>query len=240
MTTTTLERPITTTGTRTAEPRPNFAPAPRSRVELGPWFEKFYRDAAGDISRVPWADGAANPAFVAWLNAAAPCLVRPGGRVAVVGCGLGHDAVELVNRGYDVTAFDIAPTAVEWAKRLHPAHEDRFVVADACAPPSRLRHRFDLVVEAFTIQSAPLAFREDLVKGMAELLGPRGVLLAICRGRANDAPVNGFDAPPYPLTVGELVGLMRGAGLAPLSDVDDFEDDGDPPVRRLRGCFKRA
>ena len=75
---------------------------------------------------------------------------------------------------------------------------------------------------------------------MAELLGPRGVLLAICRGRSDDVALEELDAPPYALTPRELTTLMRDASLTPVQSIDDFEDDNVPPVRRLRGCFKRA
>src|SRR5688572_25208461 len=84
-----------------------------SMIEAGPtheiapsFYEQVYREAAGDLSRVRWADGRANPSMISWLNAESHGLVRPGSRVVVVGCGLGDDLCELADRGYDVQGFD--------------------------------------------------------------------------------------------------------------------------------------
>lgn len=211
--------------------------------EINQWIEKFdgiYRDAAGNIDLIPWAHRQPCPFMVSWLNAVGPGLIRPGARVAVVGCGLGEDACELAERGYDVTAFDACPSAVEWAQRLHPDHADIFMQADAIDPPTRLVHRFDFIVEIHTLQSLPPAHRHDLAAGMSRLLSPRGVLLAIARGRDESVPLSTLDGPPFPFTAKELTDLMGTAGLSPLRPVDDFTDDCTPPVRRLRGAFHRG
>jgi SAM-dependent methyltransferase len=58
-------------------------------------------------------------------------LVRPG-MVLEIGCGTGADAVEMVKRGFEVTAVDSSPTAIERA-RVRAEREDalpRFVLAD--------------------------------------------------------------------------------------------------------------
>jgi SAM-dependent methyltransferase len=46
-------------------------------------------------------------------------LPAPGARIAVPGCGFGHDAAELAQRGFEVDAFDIAPLAIEGARVRH-------------------------------------------------------------------------------------------------------------------------
>ena len=37
--------------------------------------------------------------------------------------GLGDDAEELVRRGFDVTAFDISDTAIQWFDAVHRIHD---------------------------------------------------------------------------------------------------------------------
>jgi methyl halide transferase len=67
------------------------------------WEEK-YR-----AKTIPWDRGAVSPALLGWIEGGA----LPPGRVLIPGCGRGHEAVELARRGFQVTALDIAPTALE-------------------------------------------------------------------------------------------------------------------------------
>src|ERR1051326_5949174 len=117
-----------------------LAIAPPPLPDAASWsryFEDLYHDAAGDVDRIPWGKGCASPALQAWLNSEAPSLLRPGATACIVGCGLGDDARELAGRGYDILAFDVSPTAVNWARNRHPDLSDRFVVADLFKlPPS--------------------------------------------------------------------------------------------------------
>jgi 2-polyprenyl-3-methyl-5-hydroxy-6-metoxy-1,4-benzoquinol methylase len=201
-------------------------------------FEAVYADAAGDASRIPWANMRAHPALVAWLNAVAPGLVRCGGRVIVVGCGLGDDVREIARRGYEVVGFDCSQTAIEWAASRDRGNEDRYHVADLFNLPSRWRHRFDLVVEINTIQSLPIDRRTDAVRAMRELLSPNGYLLVICRGAVQ--PVREEDGPPWALTEDDLRKAAGIAGLTPAMPLSSFMDDEEPPVLRIRGVFQRA
>lgn len=204
------------------------------------FFESIYRDAAGDAARVPWADSRANPALVSWLNAEAAGRLRPGARAVVVGCGLGDDVMELANRGYDACGFDLSPTAVTWARRRFPDLADALFVADALSMPTRYRHRFDVVVEAYTLQSVDPALREPLAAAITNLACPRGLIIAIARGRDESELLEQVQGPPYPFTSAEFAGLFEAHGWRPTRAIDDFTDDEDPPKRRLRGAFAHA
>jgi hypothetical protein len=215
--------------------------APRGAEPGQPgWFDALYRSADGDASRIPWADGRPNPSLVCWLNAVAPGLIRPGSRAIVVGCGLGDDVAELINRGYDAVGFDVSPTAIDWARRRFPQHAGAFCVADLLGELPRFRNRFELVVEISTIQSLPPASREQAAGAIVSLLGARGVLVAIARGRDETELLENVQGPPWPLTKSELTGLMELHGLKPIAPIDDFTDGETPPVRRLRGTFEHA
>lgn len=212
-------------------------------AEVEPWLDRFetiYREAAGDPARIPWAHRQPCPWLVTWLNAEAPNVVRAGARAAVVGCGLGQDACLLRERGYEVTAFDACPSAVEWARTLHPEAAESFLQADLLNLPGRMLGRFDLVVEVHTLQSVPPACWPALAEGITSLLSHRGVLVAIARGRHEDTPPDGADGPPWPLTRQEIESLFAEHSLVPLRPVDEFLDESDPPVRRIRGAFRRA
>lgn len=204
------------------------------------WFDSIYRTASGDSAGVPWAKLKPNPFLLAWLNAEAAARVRPGSRAIVVGCGLGDDVAELISRGYDVTGFDISPTAIDWARKRFPADSHAFIHADLFNLPTRFRHRFELVVEISTLQALLPAQREAASLAIANLCGPRGVVLTICRARDDDSPLDHSAPPPYPICPAELSALMEAAGLKPCRAFDDFMDDETPPVRRLRALFERA
>ncbi len=203
-------------------------------------FEAVYREAEGDASRIPWADAKPNPSLVSWLNAEAAGRLRPGARAIVVGCGLGDDVIELINRGFDASGFDIAPTAIDWARKRFPTHAEAFFVGDLLDMPSRTRHRFDLVIEAYTIQSAKPTLRHPFVRAIAQLACPRGLMLTIARGRDEHEPLEHLQGPPYPLAPSELLNLFASEGWQPTRAIDNYFDEESPPQHRLRACFVRA
>ncbi len=61
---------------------------------------------------LPWDTGEPEPVLV---SALADATIAPG-RVLEVGCGTGTNSVWLAQRGFDVTACDIAPAALELAR----------------------------------------------------------------------------------------------------------------------------
>lgn len=213
------------------------APAFPDAQAWGRYYEDVYQDAGGQVARVPWGRGVPNPSLAAWLTTDGPCLLRTGGTVCVVGCGLGDDVRDLCDRGYDAAGFDVSPTAIEWCRSRHADIAERFSVADLFALPAAMVRRWDLVVEINTLQALHPDLRAAAATGVASLARPRGTVLVICRGRsaADSLPA----APPYPLSVEELTGLFAPHGLRPTRSPDDFLDDEMPPVRRLRAALRR-
>lgn len=64
-------------------------------------------------------------------------------RVLDFGCGSGRDAVYLASQGFDVTAFDILPDAVEKGKDLEARYGNGAPIHWTSSPPDGL---FDLVL----------------------------------------------------------------------------------------------
>ncbi len=87
------------------------------------WEEKYRAKA------IPWDRGAVSPALLGWLDD----NELQAGRILIPGCGHGHEALELARRGFQVTALDIAPSALtHLAAELHAAGIDaERVCADA-------------------------------------------------------------------------------------------------------------
>lgn len=196
------------------------------------WFEALYQDAERGQAVVPWADGLPHPLLVEWLDRHLPA---PGGRKAlVVGCGYGDDAVELARRGFHVTAFDVAPTAIEAARRTHVDVPVRWVVADATSAPEDWCGAFDLVVEIFTLQAVPTGVRAELAAALPTWVAPRGAMVVIARERPEDVVPEG---PPWPLAPSEVKALA-GDGLDLVKLEQDLRAEGVPP--RLRATFVRG
>ena len=207
-----------------------LAAAALARGDATGWFEELYARASG-TQDVPWADLAPNPSLLAWLEEHG--VDGAGRRALKVGAGLGDDAEALAQRGFAVTAFDIAPSAVAWARRRFPDTEVDSVVADVLAPPPEWSARFDLVLEAYTLQVLPADLRAKAARRIADMVAPGGTLLVIARGRdEGDDP----GAMPWPLTPDEL--RARFAMLDVVA-FDDFLDDERPPVRRLVAEYRR-
>jgi SAM-dependent methyltransferase len=203
-----------------------------ARGDATGWFEEAYRRTGGDWQRVSWVDLVPNRFLVEWLNGGSEAA--DGRTCLVVGCGLGDDAEALASAGYAVTAFDIAPTAVEGCHARFPRSRVTYVTADLLHPPAEWASRFDLVVESYTLQVLPPEARRMATKQLAQLLRPGGELLILCRGRDPGDPAGEL---PWPLTRSEFE-MLRGHGLREGS-FEDFLDGETPPVRRFRISYRR-
>ena len=192
------------------------------------WFETLYQAAHGNEEAIPWAHLTADPILVEWM-AGYPSSAE-GKRALVVGCGLGDDAEYLAHAGYAVTAFDISQEAIAWCQRRFPDSAVRYVVADVLALPGAWSRQFDLIVEAYTLQSLPdEALRAQAAANLAQCLAPGGSLLVICRGREPD---EARGMMPWPLTRAELAMFQR-QGLREVS-FEDLRDPEEPSVRHFR------
>lgn len=197
------------------------------------WFEVLYAEGAAEEADIPWADFEPNPNLEAWLSRAS---LSPGdARALKVGCGLGDDAEALADRGFDVTAFDISPTAIEWCRERFPGSEVTYRVADLFAAPQRWARAFDFVLESYTLQVLPDAEQDAAIPIIADFVAPDGTLLVICRGRDPGDPKGEL---PWPLTR-DTVLQFEEHGLD-LVAFEDYHDEESPPVRRFRATFHRS
>jgi SAM-dependent methyltransferase len=148
------------------------------------WFEALYKEAAGDNERIPWADLAPNKFLVRYAEQTN--LQGNNRRALVVGCGLGDDARFLNDLGFRVTAFDISPTAIEWARKLHADTGIKFAVADLFNAPKEWFAAFEFVLEVYTIQPLPMEMRAQTIDAIANFVELGGKLLVVTRGREDD------------------------------------------------------
>ena len=200
------------------------------------WFELLYAEAEAGGTVVPWADGDTNPHLAEWAGARDERRDGTGKRALVVGCGLGYDAEFLAGLGYEVTAFDVAPTAIERAVRENPDSKVTYVTADLLALPADWAGAFDLVVEAYTVQPLYGPVRGRALAALHVPVAPRGTLLVIARATTDPDPVRDPAMMPWALTRREL---DESGGPLRLVTVEQFFDDEDPPKLRWRAEFRR-
>ena len=200
------------------------------------WFETLYAEAETGEVVVPWADGDTNPHLTQWAVASADRLAGAGKRALVVGCGLGYDAEYLAGLDYAVTAFDVAPTAIERAIRENPGTRVRYETADLLALPPAWADAFDLVVEAYTVQPLYGLVRERALVALPGPVAPGGTLLVIARATNDAEPERDPGMMPWPLTRRELD--LAGGPLRPVL-IEQFLDSEDPPKLRWRAEYRR-
>ena len=200
------------------------------------WFETLYAEAETGEVVVPWADGDTNPHLTQWAVASADRLAGAGKRALVVGCGLGYDAEYLAGLDYAVTAFDVAPTAIERAIRENPGTRVRYETADLLALPPAWADAFDLVVEAYTVQPLYGRVRERALVALPGPVAPGGTLLVIARATNDAEPERDPGMMPWPLTRRELD--LAGGPLRPVL-IEQFLDSEDPPKLRWRAEYRR-
>ncbi|MEV8371548.1 class I SAM-dependent methyltransferase [Kribbella sp. NPDC056861] len=182
---------------------PDLASRRLARESLGQddptgWFERLYSAASEGTAVVPWDRGTAHPLLTDWVDTAQPS--GDGRKALVVGAGTGWDAELIADLGYDTTAFDISPTAIETAQQNHPDSKATYQVADLLNPPSEWHHAFDLVIEIFTVQALPIPLQPEATSHVSDFVRPGGTLLVIASARDDETPDDAIDGPPWPLT----------------------------------------
>jgi len=123
-----------------------------------------------------WELGGPAPPLVSYLDA----TPLPAGRVAVPGCGRGHDVRLLARRGYEAVGFDFAPAAVAAARALASADHvpARFEQRDVFSLADDHAAAFDGVWEYTCFCAIDPARRAEYVSMLAAIVKSGGWLLA--------------------------------------------------------------
>ncbi len=156
------------------------------------WFEDLYRSSRGDESMIPWSSGEPHEFLADWT------MHNPsGGKALVVGSGLGEDAAHLAKLGWEVTAFDLSPTAIEWASRIYHDLNIEWRTENLLDLPEEWIGHWDLVVEVHILQAIPEEIRNPAATKLAPLLAVDGKLICIGLYNSSDESPEG---PPWPLS----------------------------------------
>jgi SAM-dependent methyltransferase len=142
------------------------------------------RYAAG---KMPWDFGGVPTALKSFLARSSAS-----GKVLIPGCGSGYEVQAFHEAGYDVTAIDFSPAAVEQAKKVLGVLAERVLLGDFFTQDLG-QECFELIYERTFLCSMPPSRWPDYANRMAGLLSPRGKLIGVfLYGQRSESP-------PYPI-----------------------------------------
>ncbi len=157
------------------------------------WFETLYKHSDEERDLIPWDWKEPHPYLVEWVKS-----TEDRGKALVVGCGLGEDAAFLSNMGWEVTAFDISKSAIDWAKKLHRDVSVEWLVEDLLTLPRSWTASYDLVLEVHIIQAIPRKIGKIASERLAPLVSEGGHL--VCIGKLKETR-DESPGPPWPLSL---------------------------------------
>ena len=126
-----------------------------------------------------WDLGCPAPPFIHLLDS--PQAPKPG-RIAVLGCGSGQDAMLFAAAGFEVVGFDFATSAID---RAMAAAKDRdlnniqFLQRNIFELETEFHNSFDYVLEHTCFCAIDPLRRSDYVQTVKQLLRPNGTLIAL-------------------------------------------------------------
>lgn len=125
-----------------------------------------------------WDIGQAAPPFVSLLsssNTPAP------GRIAVLGCGRGYDAVLFAKHGFEVIGFDFATSAIVEAEEIaHVTNCDiKFLQRDIFDLPVEFEGYFDYILEHTCFCAIDPIQRHPYVQVASSILKSHGRLIGL-------------------------------------------------------------
>ena len=145
--------------------------------------ERKYYEAYDERYRTAHARG------IRWMgDARSPVVSEVIGRYGLenvpmleLGCGEGRDAIPLLERGSDLTATDISPEAIDYCKKLCPAHRERFRMLDCVK--ERLDSRFGFVFAVAVVHMLLLdEDRDGFYRSVRDHLSDDGIGLVCSMG----------------------------------------------------------
>lgn len=122
-----------------------------------------------------WDRGAHSPALDAWLAGGALTARR----ILIPGCGRGHEVVHLAQLGFDVTAVDIAPSAVQALRAMLAEAKLSAQVVEADLFHWQPEAPFDAIYEQTALCAIDPALRRDYAERLWVWLKPGGTLYAL-------------------------------------------------------------
>ena len=133
------------------------------------WEDIYLGDDAG------WDLGESTPVFDEISD------TLPLGKVCIIGCGRGYDAVMFSQKGFEVTAIDFAPSATRTLQSLasDAGVMINIIEADIFLLTSRFNCKFDYVIEQTCFCAINPNRREEYEQLVKTIIKPHGKLIGL-------------------------------------------------------------
>lgn len=156
----------------------------------------------------------------------------PLGRALDLGCGRGRNALYLAQRGFEVTAVDQNPNALEILQSIVEAEDLDMRVGLYDIEDANLQTTYDFIVSTVVLMFLNAARVPDIIQNMQAQTAPGGYNLIVCAMDTDDAPC----PMPFPFTFksGELYDYYTGWTMVKYNE--DFghlhrRDENGNPIR---------
>ena len=161
--------------------------------------------------RTPWDLTMVTPPLRALLRSGRHLkwnLPASGARVAVPGCGRGHDLRAWSAAGMRVTGFDIVPAVVDEARSLLAWNRasGEVLCRDVLGLAQEFGGAFDLIYDYTCFCSLPRYLRRSYATEMATILAPGGLFVHLAFPYGVDAQFD--EGPPHPFDRAELDAVL--------------------------------
>ncbi len=135
--------------------------------------EEIFWEGLYQEKRTGWDRGEVSEGLTYWLNTGllAPC------RILVPGCGNGYEVVALAEKGFDVTAIDIAPTPIQNLKAVLKANNLNATLVQEDFFHWQEKQPFDAIYEQTSLCALPPKLWQQYENQLHQWLKPEGVLL---------------------------------------------------------------
>ena len=146
------------------------------------------------------------------------------GKVCIVGCGRGYDAIMFSKKGFEVTAIDFASTAVNDLKKMSQENEVyvEILKENIFNLPSEYHFQYDYVIEQTCFCAINPNRRKDYEETVFQLLKPNGLLIGLWFPLDKLKSDNG---PPYGVTKEELEGFFSERWY---KEIEEYPSDSIP------------
>jgi ubiquinone/menaquinone biosynthesis C-methylase UbiE len=151
--------------------------------------EAVYQRLRHQPGRVGWDDAVQLAANFSGLETVVRWPAFPKvGKVLELDCGAGNVSIELTKRGFDVHGIDVAPTAIEWAKKnaLQAGTSCTFYVGNVLDLIEFPDESFDIVLDGHCLHCIIGTDRRQCLSSALRVLRPWGYLLI--RTKCNEVP----------------------------------------------------